>query len=80
MSPNPAAVQKTLDVGEAVLAYEEIGDGAPVVFAHGLTSSRANEDAWKLTDWAPLVAAGRRLVRYDARGHGRSGASVEPAE
>ncbi|MGW7194122.1 alpha/beta fold hydrolase, partial [Streptomyces sp. NPDC054838] len=28
-------------------------------------------------DWAPLLRAGRRLVRYDARGHGRStGAAV----
>lgn len=72
MSPNPAAVQKTLDVGEVVLAYEEAGDGPPVVYAHGLTSSRANDDAWSLTNWSPVVAAGRRLVRYDARGHGRS--------
>lgn len=72
MSPNPAAVQKTLDVGEAVLAYDEAGDGPPVVYAHGLTGSRANDDSWTLTDWSPIVASGRRLVRYDARGHGQS--------
>lgn len=83
MSPNPESaptpsahtpvpVQKTLDVGEAVLAYDEVGDGPLVVYAHGLTGSRANDDAWTLTDWSALVAAGCRLVRYDARGHGRS--------
>ena len=72
MSSNPAAVQKTLDVGEVVLAYDEAGDGPPVVYAHGLTGSRANDDNWTLTDWSPIVASGRRLVRYDARGHGQS--------
>jgi len=72
MTPNPAAAQQTLDVGEVVLAYDEAGDGPPVVYAHGLTGSRANDDAWMLTDWSPIVASGRRLVRYDARGHGRS--------
>lgn len=72
MSPTTEPEQKTFDVGEAVLAYDETGDGPPVVYAHGLTGSRANDDAWTLTDWSPVVAAGRRLVRYDARGHGRS--------
>ena len=72
MSPNPPAVQKTLDVGEVVLAYDEAGDGPLVVYAHGLTGSRANDDNWTLTDWSAVVAAGRRLVRYDARGHGQS--------
>ena len=72
MSTNPAAAQQTLDVGEVVLAYDEAGEGRPVVYAHGLTGSRANDDAWTLTDWSAIVASGRRLVRYDARGHGRS--------
>lgn len=72
MSPNLPAEQKTLDLGEVVLAYDETGDGPPVVYAHGLTGSRANDDNWTLTDWSPIVASGRRLVRYDARGHGQS--------
>ncbi len=63
---------RRLDVGEAVLAYDEAGEGPVVVYAHGLTSSRRNEDAWPLMDWSPISAAGHRLVRYDARGHGES--------
>ncbi|MGH3415295.1 MAG: alpha/beta fold hydrolase [Actinocrinis sp.] len=70
--PEHKPVTKRLDVGEAVLAYDEAGHGPIVVYAHGLTSSRRGEDAWTLMDWSPLVAAGHRLVRYDARGHGES--------
>jgi pimeloyl-ACP methyl ester carboxylesterase len=29
-------------------------------------------------DWGPLAAAGNRLVRYDARGHGLSSGEVDP--
>jgi pimeloyl-ACP methyl ester carboxylesterase len=29
-------------------------------------------------DWSPIVAAGRRLVRYDARGHGQSTGTPNP--
>lgn len=50
------------------------GDGRPVVWAHGLTSCRADEDAAGLFPWPDL--AGVRWVRYDARGHGRSPAPV----
>jgi non-heme chloroperoxidase len=43
-------------------------DGPPVLLVHGLTAS--------LEDWLPvvprLVAAGRRVVALDLRGHGRS--------
>ena len=51
------------------------GDGpAPVVLAHCWTGSRAV--------WAPvarrLVAAGRRVVLYDQRGHGTSSVGAEP--
>jgi pimeloyl-ACP methyl ester carboxylesterase len=80
VNAHPAAEQQTLDVGEVVLAYDEVGEGPPVVYAHGLTSSRANDDAWKLYDWSALVAAGRRLVRYDARGHGQSTGRPEYAD
>ena len=59
-------------------AYAVAGKGPPFVWAHGLTSSRANEDRGGLFDWSPVVAGGRQVVRYDARGHGRSGGSPDP--
>ena len=55
------------------IAYDDEGSGPPVVRLHGLTGSRASDDATTAFDSAPLVRAGRRVVRYDARGHGRSG-------
>ncbi|MEV3987525.1 alpha/beta fold hydrolase [Streptomyces sp. NPDC049837] len=56
----------------AALSYEDVGEGPLAVYAHGGFAGRAAEDRMGLFDWAPVVAAGRRLVRYDARGHGRS--------
>ncbi|MFF5446488.1 alpha/beta fold hydrolase [Streptomyces sp. NPDC012888] len=56
----------------AELAYEVVGHGPPVVYAHGGLVSRAHEDRMSLFRWSPLLAAGRSLVRYDARAHGRS--------
>ncbi|QGV77148.1 alpha/beta fold hydrolase [Streptomyces ficellus] len=56
----------------ARLAYEVAGSGPLAVYAHGGFAGRAAEDRMGLFDWAPVVAAGRRLVRYDARAHGRS--------
>jgi pimeloyl-ACP methyl ester carboxylesterase len=47
------------------------------VWCHGLSSNRANEDRFGLLDWNAL-AAHRRLLRYDARGHGESGFTSEP--
>ena len=50
-----------------------------MLWCHGLTSSIANEDErklWSLAD--PVGAAGFGLIRYDARGHGRSGGSLVP--
>ncbi|WP_256789656.1 alpha/beta fold hydrolase [Frankia sp. AvcI1] len=64
----------------AELAYTDAGAGPLTVYAHGLTQSRASEAASGLFDWAPVVAAGRRLVRYDARGHGRSTGDPVPAQ
>jgi pimeloyl-ACP methyl ester carboxylesterase len=49
------------------------------VWAHGLTSSRANEDERALFDWSPIPAAGRELIRYDAPGHGQTGGPPDPS-
>ncbi|MDQ1006178.1 3-oxoadipate enol-lactonase [Streptomyces sp. V4I23] len=56
----------------AELVYDDAGEGPLAVYAHGGFVSQAAEDRMGLFDWAPVVKAGHRLVRYDARGHGRS--------
>ncbi|MET9962240.1 alpha/beta hydrolase [Streptomyces sp. NPDC006326] len=56
----------------AELVYDDIGTGPLAVYAHGGFVSQAVEDRMGLFGWEPVLAAGRRLVRYDARGHGRS--------
>jgi 3-oxoadipate enol-lactonase len=53
------------------------GDGRPFVWAHGLTSSRATEDATGLFPWSTIP--GLRVIRYDARGHGSSDGPTDPA-
>lgn len=56
----------------AELAYEVAGEGPLAVYAHGGLAGRAAEDRMGLFDWRPVPDAGQRLVRYDARAHGRS--------
>jgi pimeloyl-ACP methyl ester carboxylesterase len=74
-------VDETLEVDGASLSYEvHDGAGPTVVQLHGLSSSRASEAAAGFFDWSPVTANGRRLVRYDARGHGRSTGRPEPAD
>lgn len=72
---------RQLDIDGARLAYE-VHDGArpAVVALHGLSSSRADEQAGGFFDWSPVADAGRKLVRYDARGHGRSTGRADPAD
>ncbi|MFF5297287.1 alpha/beta fold hydrolase [Paractinoplanes globisporus] len=62
----------------ADLAFAVRGEGPLVGYSHGLFFSRAAEDAADLVDLAPLLAE-RRLLRYDARGHGRSGGEPDPS-
>lgn len=58
--------------------YREIGDGPPWVINHGLLSSTAMADTMGET---PKYLADRfRLINYDARGHGRSGYTTDPAD
>ncbi len=63
----------TLEVRGATLSFDvRAGHGPTVVALHGLGSSRANDVASRIFDWSAAVRPGRRLVRYDARGHGHS--------
>ncbi len=66
-----------VEVRGVPLAIEEGGDpdGRPFVWAHGLTSSRAQEDTAGLFAWSRIPEA--RVVRYDAPGHGESGGSLD---
>ena len=57
----------TLTTSEAVLRYEDRGEGEPILFLHGLGSSA---DAW-----APQIehfSARHRCIALDARGSGQS--------
>ena len=64
-----------------VFAPAPTDDGRRVVVsAHGLTSSRADEDARGIFDWSAVDDVDAVLVRYDARGHGESTGRPEPAD
>lgn len=68
----------TLAVIDAALDYEVRGDYGPlVVQLHGLTSSRARDAQIGLD--LPRALRDHRVLRYDARGHGNSTGSTEPA-
>jgi len=50
--------------------YEQTGEGPPLVFVHGaFADARIWEPQWK------HFTSGYRLLRYDLRGHGRTGVS-----
>lgn len=69
----------TVEVRGVDLAVEDTGTGTPVLWGHGLTSSMAAEAAMGM-GVADLPGDRYRLIRYDARGHGESGATAEPAD
>ena len=62
----------TVDSGGVTISYVAEGTGPPVVLVHGFASSvQGNWRAPGIID--ALVAAGRRVVALDCRGHGASG-------
>ncbi|MFV0374052.1 alpha/beta fold hydrolase [Microbacterium sp.] len=72
-------VVQTLDLGSAHLAYDLTGDVGPlVVQLHGLTSSRERDALLGLDLGRSL--RGHRVLRYDARGHGRSSGSSDSGD
>lgn len=67
-----------LDVPDGRLAYQiDGGSGSLVAQLHGLMSSREREASLGLDLGRAL--RGHRILRYDARGHGLSVASADPA-
>ncbi|HEX2232579.1 MAG TPA: alpha/beta hydrolase [Thermoleophilaceae bacterium] len=61
--------------GSLTLAGEEVGDGTPIVLAHGLSATRRNV----VQGSRHLARRGYRLISYDARGHGASSPAPDPA-
>lgn len=67
----------TADDGTA-LAVHQTGDGRPLLLLHGYMSSAATN--WVRYGHAALLAdAGFRVIMPDLRGHGESGAPIDPA-
>ena len=66
-TPPPGFTSGYADVNETKLYYEMAGTGAPVVLLHGLSLDTRMWDGQFAT-----LAADYRVVRYDARGHGKS--------
>jgi len=60
------------------LAYDRRGTGPNFVWGHGLTSSMASEDELGLFGFGALREVAD-VLRYDARGHGGSGSTADPA-
>ncbi|MEO6653873.1 MAG: alpha/beta fold hydrolase [Ilumatobacteraceae bacterium] len=65
-------------IRDVEFAYDRSGDGPDLVWGHGLTSSMASEDDLGLVDWS-AIRRRARVLRYDARGHGQSGSTADPA-
>lgn len=61
------------------LAVVDTGAGTPVLWGHGLTSSMAAEEAMGMAV-VDLPDDRYRVIRYDARGHGESGATSQPED
>ena len=82
MSGLPASIHFTA-IGDAELAWTESGHasrpGRTAIWAHGLTSSATAQEAAGMFDWSPVTRE-HRLIRYDARGHGRSTGSADPEQ
>ena len=60
-------------------AYTDAGSGPVVLSAHGLSSSRENNRRMGLAEFSE-VAAGHRLISYDARGHGDTPGTADEAD
>ena len=69
------AMDFRIDADGVTLAGEEAGQGSPVVLLHGLTATRR----YVVMGSQALERAGHRVIAYDARAHGQSGARRRPA-
>jgi pimeloyl-ACP methyl ester carboxylesterase len=59
------------------IAFEDEGQGAPVLLIHGFVSNRRVN--WQATGWTKtLQDAGYRVIAFDNRGHGESEKLYDP--
>jgi len=63
----------TVDIGDACLYYESVGQGPTVLFVHGIFG---DADAW--ADQAARLSDRYTCVRYDRRGYTRSSGGTSP--
>jgi 3-oxoadipate enol-lactonase len=77
VEPGPEGSSRVRGVN---LSWSAAGEGPLVLFAHGLGNDRWTLERVGLLDWSAIPVAGRRLVRFDARGHGTSTARVDPPD
>jgi pimeloyl-ACP methyl ester carboxylesterase len=70
------ALQFEVKSGSTTLRGEQAGDGDPIILLHGLTATRR----YVVMGSRHLPSNGRRIVPYDARGHGESDPASDPAE
>ncbi len=68
-----------MKVNNVDLNVKMTGDKMPFIWAHGLMCSMEVEDATGVFDWDACSAAAK-CIRYDARGHGGSQGTLEPAD
>jgi 3-oxoadipate enol-lactonase len=64
----------------ARIAYAVTGGRSalpPVLVTHSFLASRQLEDEVGIFDWSPVTALGKRLIRFDARGHGESSGGTD---
>jgi pimeloyl-ACP methyl ester carboxylesterase len=67
--------ETTIERGGVRLAVERSGEGIPVVLLHGLTATRR----YVVMGSSALQRSGHDVAAYDARGHGHSSPSPDPA-
>jgi 3-oxoadipate enol-lactonase len=70
---------KRMHVNGVDLTVTVAGQGIPLIWGHGLMGSMAAEDMVDWFGWQQLADLAQ-VIRYDARGHGTSGASASPAD
>ncbi len=69
----------TFDSKGFEIAYDDDGEGDPIILLHGFAADRRSN--WRLTGWTRLlVKAGFRVIAPDARGHGRSDKPTDPKD